>query len=203
MGSSGKSIKQALTNIDPYDFESLVAKIWEKHGWKTRVTSGAQDRGIDVIARQKEPISLTVAIQAKAYSQDNKIGSDDVRTYRTLYDQEEGMNAVAIATTGRFTDQAKNLAEDLNISLLDLDKITRLVASIDIMTFSNIVSPITPDKHNLMDIPYPSNKGGCPECNTHKTLWEAELENGHQVMVCEDCNATWKSKGNGEWIQIN
>jgi hypothetical protein len=86
---------------------------------------------------------------------------------------------------------------------MNLDNITRLVASIDIMTFSNIVSPINSNKHNFIDIPYPSNKDGCPGCNTAKTLWEAELENGHQVMVCKDCDATWKSKGNGGWIQIN
>jgi hypothetical protein len=203
MGSSGQSIKEGLTNIDPYDFESLVSKIWEKHGWKTTVTSGAQDRGIDVIARQKEPIPLTVAIQAKAYNQNNKISSNDVRKYRTVYDQKDGVNAVAIATTSRFTDQAEKLAEDLDISLLDLDDITRLVASIDIMTFSSIVSPIDPDEYDLVDIPYPSGKDKCPECVTSGGLWEAELQKGPQVLVCEGCDATWKSKGDGGWIQIN
>lgn len=203
MAPSGKSIKETLTKIDPYNFETLVAKIWEKHGWETTVTSGAQDRGIDVIARQEEPITLTVAIQAKAYNQDNKINSNDVRTYRTLYDQENGINAVAIATTSRFTDQAEKLAEDLDISLLDLDNITRLVASIDIMTFSNIVSPINPNKYDLKDIPYPSSKGGCPECNTSGSLWEAELQKDRQIMVCEDCGATWKSKGNKGWTLVN
>lgn len=203
MGSNGNSIKKALTNIDPYDFETLVAKIWKKHGWDTTVTSGAQDRGIDVIARQKKPILVTVAIQAKAYNRDNKVSSSDVRTYRTLYDQEDGVNAVVIATTSQFTDQAEKLAEDLDISLLDIDDITRLVASIDIMTFSSIVSPIDPNKYDLIDIPYTSSKGGCPECSTPGSLWEAEIQNGHRVMVCEKCDATWKSKGDKGWIHVS
>lgn len=177
MGESGNIIRDALLNIDPYDFENLIAKIWEKNVWQTTVTPSSQDGGIDVIAEQNSPVNLTVAIQAKAYNQDNKIGSREVRQYRTLYEQEDDVSAVAIATTGKVTKQAESLANDLNIRLLDLDDITRLVASIDIMTFSSIVSPIDPDRYDLVDIPYPSTKDGCPECNTSGTLWEAELAN--------------------------
>jgi hypothetical protein len=32
MGESGNIIRDALLNIDPYDFENLIAKIWEKNG---------------------------------------------------------------------------------------------------------------------------------------------------------------------------
>ncbi|MYL17903.1 hypothetical protein GLW36_14770 [Halorubrum terrestre] len=202
MGESGNIIRDALLNIDPYDFENLIAKIWEKNGWQTTVTPSSQDRGIDVIAEQNSPVNLTVAIQAKAYNQDNKIGSREVRQYRTLYEQEDDVSAVAIATTGKVTKQAESLANDLDIRLLDLDDITRLVASIDIMTFSSIVSPIDPDRYDLVDIPYPSTKDGCPECNTSGTLWEAELANDRIIMVCENCDATWKAKANGGWIQV-
>jgi hypothetical protein len=202
MGISGRSIEEALQNIDPYDFENLIAKIWEKHGWETTVTASTRDKGIDVRAKQNEPIPLTIAIQAKAYKRDNKIGSDDVRRYRTLYEQEKGIDAVVIATTGRFTDQAEELAEDLEISLLDLDDITRLVSSIDMETFSNVVSPISPEQYNLQNIPYLSKKDGCPKCNTSKTLWEADLENDRQLMVCENCDATWVAKPNEKWTLI-
>jgi len=203
MIGSRDSIKESLAGIDPYDFEYLVAEIWEQNGWRTEVTSGSQDRGIDVVAKQDEPIPLTVAIQAKAYSQDNKIGSEDVRKYRTLYEQEENVDRVAIATTGRYTRQAEELAADLDMSLLDLDDIAELVAPIGVVSLGSIFAPINPEGYEVVDIPYPSEKGGCPKCSTLDSLWEAEVAAGIHIMVCESCGATWESKANGNWKPVS
>lgn len=129
---SKSEIETYLDEIDPYEFETLVADIWEESGWETSVTSGSQDRGIDVMAEKEDPIYQRVLIQAKAYGQSNKIGSEEVRKYATLYQQESDADRVVIVTTGWFTSQAKQLADDLNVNLIDRSEILEMINSSEV-----------------------------------------------------------------------
>jgi hypothetical protein len=126
-----------------------------------------------------------------------------VRNYRTIYEQEEGVDAVAIATTSSFTGDAEELAEDLDMYTLDMDDILHQLASIDIDSFTTILSPFDLNEYDFVDIPHSSDKGGCPQCNTSGSLWEGELEDKQNIMRCEDCGATWKSGADGSWSQIS
>lgn len=126
-------INQLFNNIDPYEFEQLVADIWENHGYETTVTQGSQDKGIDVRAHQETPVEQELLIQAKAYSEDNKVGSEEVQRYSALKQQEDA-DSVAIVTTSSFTKQARELADDLDVKLIDRESLTELV---DEDTFEN------------------------------------------------------------------
>lgn len=109
-----------LNNISPYEFEKLIANIWrQKFNYETEVTSGSHDRGIDVIAEQEAPINRKVLIQVKLYNKNNKIGSKEIRQYATLYQQEKDVDQVVIISTGEFTSQAEDLADDLSVELFD------------------------------------------------------------------------------------
>lgn len=110
-----------LRQMDEYEFEELVADVWQKRGWETTVTTGSSDRGIDVIAEKSSPFSQKQLIQAKRYSASNKIGSPDVQQYSSLRDQEDDTDAVVIVTTSSFSRQAKEIANDLNVKLIDGD----------------------------------------------------------------------------------
>lgn len=46
-----EDVASRLYEIDPFEFEHLIADIWDYLGWDTEVTSKAQDGGIDVVAR--------------------------------------------------------------------------------------------------------------------------------------------------------
>lgn len=105
--------------MDEYEFEQLVADVWERRGWKTRVTRGSNDRGIDIIASKSTPFEQKHLIQAKRYGKDNKIGSPDIQQYSSLRHQEDGVDAVAVVTTSSFTKQARETARDLNVKLVD------------------------------------------------------------------------------------
>jgi len=188
--------------IDPYDFEKLVADIWEVEGWETTVTSSSQDGGIDVIAEQNDPIALKILIQAKAYSLDNKIGSDEIRKYATLYEQESQVDTVVIVTTGKFTTQATTLADDLDVRLIDRDQLLQLMQSLDALSLVGAFSPVDIQKYDLKSVPTESSKSNCPECTSSNSLWEASLESNSQILCCEQCDATWKTKHNGSWRLI-
>lgn len=107
----------ALRQLDPYDFEYLVADLWEEQGYTTTVTDGSNDRGIDVVATKERPVSEKHLIQVKRYAGDNRIGSPEVRKYATLYQQEPDADKVIIVTTSTFTDEATTVAQKLDVEL--------------------------------------------------------------------------------------
>ena len=118
---SKQEIKRQLQQIDPYDFEKLVAEVWELLGYQTTVRKGSGDRGVDIEATKLEPFQQKVLIQTKRYTGNNKIGSQEVRSYATLYQQISDADTVVIVTTGRVTSEAKALAKNLNVKLIDGD----------------------------------------------------------------------------------
>ncbi|GAB7091407.1 hypothetical protein JCM18237_16780 [Halorubrum luteum] len=114
--SSQNISREDLESIDPYNFEQLVADVWEAKGYDTTVRSKSGDKGIDVEA---EKTGYKEVIQVKRYNINNKLGSEDVRFYATLYQQEPEANSVVVVTSGEFTKEGRELAEDLKIETLN------------------------------------------------------------------------------------
>lgn len=109
----------SVANMDEYEFEHLIADLWKRRGWNTTVTSGSNDRGIDVIAEKHSPFYQKQLIQAKCFAHDNTIGSPDIQQYSSLRHQENGVDAVVVVTTSSFSRQATEIATDLNVKLID------------------------------------------------------------------------------------
>lgn len=126
-GLSEDEIKRQLQQMDPYEFEELVAEIWELQGYQTTVRKGSGDRGIDVEATKQTPAPQKVLIQAKRYADSNKIGVNEVRNYATLYQQVPDADTIVVVTTSSFTSEAERLADDLNVKLVAGDQISQLV----------------------------------------------------------------------------
>lgn len=104
-----------LFAMNPYDFEEFIAKVWEAKGFDTNVTEGSRDRGIDIVA---EKTGWKELIQAKRYGEGNTVGSQKVREYATLYQQEPTANKVVIVTSSSFTEAAQTLADDLRVDTI-------------------------------------------------------------------------------------
>ncbi|MFC7059975.1 restriction endonuclease [Halovenus salina] len=121
--------------MDEYEFEQLVANVWEQRGWETTVTTGSSDRGIDVIAEKSGPFSQKHLIQAKRYSAGNKIGSPDIQQYSSLRQQESDVDAVVVVTTSSFTAQAQQTADDLNVKLVDGNDLCEMILELDSQDF--------------------------------------------------------------------
>lgn len=128
---SADELKTVLQQMDPYDFEHFVADLWERMGWQTEVSAAAMDEGVDVIARKQHPYEQRTLIQAKRYGPNTTVGSPDIQQYASLGQQYNGVDKVVVVTTNEFTGQARDLAERLNVKLIDGDALARLVAQHD------------------------------------------------------------------------
>ncbi|SNR56227.1 restriction endonuclease [Halorubrum vacuolatum] len=120
-------LKAVLQRMDPYEFEHFIGALWDRMGWETSVSTESMDEGVDVTARKESPYPQTLLIQAKRYGPNTTVGSPDVQQYASLRHQYAGVDKVLIVTTNEFTGQAKDLADRLNVKLIDGDDLARLI----------------------------------------------------------------------------
>lgn len=152
--------------MDEYEFEELVADVWEAQGYETTVTSGSSDRGIDVIAEKDGLVGEKVLIQAKRYGEGNKVGSREIREYGSLRRQEENVDAVIVVTTSSFTREAENTAEDLNVKLVDGESLTDSMSPEEMENIGddyNLIEKSNADSSGRMKT---QKRIECPYCNT-------------------------------------
>jgi hypothetical protein len=123
MPSSVPHAKGQMRELSPYEFEEFVAEVWSAQGFATTVRQQSRDRGIDVEARQD---GVTLAIQVKQYGEGNTVGSQEVRNYATLYQQNETIDRVIIVTSAEFTTPAETLGRDLDVELVDGTQLAEL-----------------------------------------------------------------------------
>ncbi|GGJ17467.1 hypothetical protein GCM10008995_29080 [Halobellus salinus] len=125
---SNEYLRRRLQQMDPYDFELFIGDVWTYLGWDTRVVGEPGDRGIDVIATDGEDKQL---IQAKRYGPSTTVGSPEVQQYASLRLQEEDVKQVTIVTTGTFSRQAKDLAPDLDVILVDGENLLGILEELE------------------------------------------------------------------------
>lgn len=224
---SEKEFLHRVRSMDPYLFEQFVADIWEERGYNTIVRSGSGDRGIDVIATLEGEKQL---IQVKRYSQSNKVGSQTVRNYATLYQQVEDASAVVVVTTSSFTDEARKLAKDLDVETIDGHDFFRIANShapsiaveylhqsksqaegenikSDNRTGLITESPFS-NQYNYAEIKRSDRL--CLDCAS-SDVWQVKLRKGiiFTLVKCADCEAVWAHEGSwpsiplGDWNRIS
>lgn len=199
--------------MDPYEFEELVAKIWELQGYETTVRKGSGDKGIDIEATKQMPICEKVLIQAKRYAEGNKIGSGQVRKYATLYQQVPDADTVVLVTTGEFTSQAEELALDLDVKAIDGEDFAELYNESHIerdrieFQADYKKGDVSDDNHDLNhpftsteipsgSTPTPSQNlfNTCPECDEKGSIWFSKGQST-TLLKCENCKSGWKKFG--------
>lgn len=131
-GALAPTLKALLQGVDPYEFEQLVAALWDELGYQTTVTQSSKDKGVDVVARQSTPVEQTVVIQAKRYGPNTKVGREEVQQYASLHRQEPDADLVVVVTTGAFTGPAMEAAGDLDVKLVDGDRLVGIIAERDL-----------------------------------------------------------------------
>jgi len=113
------TFNSAMTGLD---YEVWVSERLQHLGWKTRVTQGSGDQGVDVVA---EKGGTVVAIQCKKYS--SPVGNKAVQeafSGKTYI----GANKAAVVTNASFTRSAYELAQSVGVQLLHHDELSRLSA---------------------------------------------------------------------------
>lgn len=106
-----------LMDLNPFEFENLVANLFKQLGLETKLTRSSRDGGIDAVAYDSRPVlGGKVVIQAKRYK--NTVGVSAVRDlYGTMLN--EGANKGILVTTSGYGPDAFNFASDKPIELMD------------------------------------------------------------------------------------
>lgn len=115
--------------MTPSEFEQFVAEVWSAQGWQTQVTTPQGDRGIDIVATRETPVPEKHLIQVKRYASNNTVGSPDVQQYASLKQQQPNVDVVTIVTSGQFSAQAEDIANDLNVKLVNGEALYNLAQS--------------------------------------------------------------------------
>lgn len=102
-------------SLDPLEFESLVADLWDAMGYRTEETGAGPDGGIDVVAATD---AERIAIQVKRYLETSATGPETQQvagqTARSEFDR-----AVLVTSSG-FTTPAERFADDATgVELID------------------------------------------------------------------------------------
>jgi len=104
-------IENGFSRFDAYDFEKVVAQLFEDKGYLTIVTQASSDMGADVIARNKNE---TIVIQVKKWN--GTVGGPDVhKTLGSMISQHA--TKALVVTTSDFTRQAYKIAEGNPVEL--------------------------------------------------------------------------------------
>jgi len=108
------------SDINPYEYEHYCARLLENKGWKIRVTKASGDQGADIIAEKNGKL---VVLQCKKYSK--PVGNKAVQEVHAAKGFNNATAAIVVSNSS-FTKAAKELAEALNIKLLDHTDLKRI-----------------------------------------------------------------------------
>ena len=100
-----------MLQLDPRQFEELVAEIWRTLGYETELTTRTKDGGRDVIAVRKLEANVRFLIECKRYGPSHKVGVELVRALHGVTTHEKATKGI-LATTSTFTRGAKSFFDD-------------------------------------------------------------------------------------------
>lgn len=172
--SGGIWKKKHLFQYSWQDFEYLIADLWAAKGYRTNVGKQVADMGIDVEAVST---SEKIAIQAKQYSESNKVGASVIRNTAGLLPR--GYNRVVVVTSSSFTAPAIK------------ESLTYRQNQMQLLNGSELISEL-----NTSNLAPPSTRGGRSVHNRYtvdididKVVWHkalgnpASLENNSDIIL--------------------
>lgn len=109
-----KENPQHIHQIDPREFEKVVAEIFREKGFNVALTQRVCDGGKDVIAIENNSLGIETKyfIECKRYALTNKVGVDIVRSLYGVQNSRDSANKSIIATTSTFTRGARRFVEE-------------------------------------------------------------------------------------------
>ena len=116
-------------NLEPREFEELVAEVYSRNGYRARVTQRTRDGGRDIIATcEVGGVSYSTYFECKQQGPRRPVGVEIVRGLYGVIERDR-IDKGVIVTTSRFTRDAIKEAEMLNgrIKLVDYQELQRLM----------------------------------------------------------------------------
>lgn len=89
-----------MYGLNPRKFEEIVARLFEKRGFKVTLTPASKDGGFDFFAELRNPItSLLVVAECKRYSRERKVGIEVVRGLHSVLETNKANKALVITSS--------------------------------------------------------------------------------------------------------
>ncbi len=132
-----------LNNLKGESFEYFCLNdLLKKMGFTGKLTVASGDGGIDIMAKIEIPLSsdikiitLTIPCQCKGYSEENKVGINEIRNFMGALIHEKSHYGFFF-TSSYYTDDAQTYVNNLKrlgyfIELFDKDRIWSILDSLD------------------------------------------------------------------------
>jgi restriction system protein len=104
----------------------VIAKSLRDRGYRNvKRRGGPGDLGVDITAR--DPDGATVAVQCKRYAPGRPVGSREIQLFIGMTTTHHRVDRGTYVTTSSYTAQARKLAEQHRITLLDGRDLSKLL----------------------------------------------------------------------------
>jgi SNF2 family DNA or RNA helicase len=123
------NLNNVFSLLDPYEFEILIAKVYQRAGYKVYPTVKSGDQGVDVVALKGNNLTL---IQCKQIKNDKLSGSaiNEVFGGQNIYKNqlEKELDQLVVVTTAEgITNHSKSLAEENNVTITLKDELAHML----------------------------------------------------------------------------
>lgn len=188
--------------MDSEQFEKRLANSFRTYGYSAELTPATSDRGVDILLRID---SAQVAVQAKYYSEGNKVGSPTIQKASGLLQRTE-IDQVIVVTTSDFTSEAEAVADNRDVKLRLSDSRGCLISSSETK-----LSPSDKDSNiNLVsDDDYPTKSTGTAsasktdmiksseekDSNGDDLSWSDREDKNISVVKCPNCGKEFQRTG--------
>lgn len=122
-----------LYNLSPYDFERVIARMFEKKGFTVKITPQTRDGGKDIFIAKNDLCSFLFYVECKKYSPDQHVRIDVIQRLYGVISAEKATGGI-IATTSYFTKPAKDYIQEHQLehqlTLQDYNTISNILKSL-------------------------------------------------------------------------
>jgi superfamily II DNA or RNA helicase len=134
---SGEPPPLVLDNLDPKQFENLVALIYEKDGFTVEVTGRSHDGGIDILAQRTTSSGKDrVIIQCK-HQKDN-VGRPVLQQLWGILNSDASYTRCDVVTSADFSREALEFAAGKRFSLINRKKLMDFAQRSKVANFVNL-----------------------------------------------------------------
>jgi hypothetical protein len=116
-----------VRQLDPRQFEYLIAGLLEDAGYEVRITPQSRDGGRDIIAVFRIPFGEVLTIvECKHFAEKRRIGPELIRQLLWVADRDDKASRALMATTASFTKGARLIEHEYQwrLKLADFEEIS-------------------------------------------------------------------------------
>lgn len=114
---------EQFQKMDPFEFERYVGWVFDKLGFKTKVTQEAGDHGLDIITSKDQG---NYVVQVKRYKTEKLIGEEEVRNFYGSF-VDTGAERGYFVTTSDYSKPAQEWAKNRPIELINGRELAKIV----------------------------------------------------------------------------